>query len=65
MKLLKILIITIIAFSTISYAEDLILDEDITYHNFVVSYIKDDSIVITHSTGVAKINYEKLPPQLQ
>lgn len=59
------LFLILLAYCKIAYAEDISLGEDIIYRDAAVSSITEDAIIITHSSGVARVKYSKLPSHLQ
>ena len=46
-------------------AADLKVDSGLVYHNYTVSAVNEDSLTITHSSGVARIKFEDLPTDLK
>ena len=64
-RILAILILSAVLQCHDSHAADLALENGMIYRNYTVSSVNKDSISITHSDGIARIEYTKLPAQLR
>ena len=63
----SLLIFTFIAILSVqsACAADLKVDSGLVYHDYTVSAVNEDSLTITHSSGVARIKFEDLPTDLK